>query len=295
MIWSESIGALGGFWPAYFTVLVFLFGSCVGSFLNVCIYRIPQELSVVTPRSHCPSCGQLIAWYDNIPLLSFALLAGRCRHCRNRISPRYVLVESLTAVLFLLVWLKLALAPEHVFGLTPIATATLLPVYWLFIAGLILGTFVDIEHMIIPDRVSIGGIVAGVVLSPLVPAMHGATGRWNSLLMSLDGAALGFALLWTIAGVGRLIFKRDAMGFGDVKLIGAIGAFLGWRAVLFTLMVSSLVGSVIGVVFVIAGRKQMQSRIPYGPYLALAAVLWVLWGSGWWDAYVNWLILARPV
>ena len=278
----------------FLSVLSFFWGACVGSFLNVCIYRIPAELSVVTPRSHCPHCQQPIAWYDNIPLVSFFVLRARCRHCSAPIAPRYVLVEFLTACLFLLVWLKFLPAGAPVLGLAPAHDLRLLPVYWLAVSGLILGTFVDFEHMIIPDRVTWGGIVAGLILGPLVPSMHGEATAWGGLRGSAIGAAVGFGILWTVAGIGKLLFRKDAMGFGDVKLMGAIGAFLGWWAVLFTLIVSSFAGSVVGVTLIATGRREFQGRIPYGPYLALAAILWILWGPCWRDLYLGWL-MASPV
>ncbi len=260
----------------YLSVLAFWFGACIGSFLNVCIYRIPREESVVKPRSHCPNCGKMIAWYDNIPLLSYLVLNARCRNCRQWITPRYFLVELLTAALFLLVWLK--------YG----ATAST-PIYWLMVSGLILGTFVDFEHMILPDRVTIGGMIAGLLLSALAPSLHGARTVLESLIQSGIGLALGFGTLWTVAFVGKLVFKKDAMGFGDVKLLGAIGAFLGWKAVLFTILFSSFAGSLVGVGLILSARKEWQSRIPYGPYIALAALVWILWGTTWWDAYFRWI------
>jgi leader peptidase (prepilin peptidase)/N-methyltransferase len=269
----------------YLITLAFCFGACVGSFLNVCIHRIPLDESVVTPRSKCPKCSRMIPWYDNVPLVSFLLLRARCRGCGTAISPRYFLVELLTAVLFTLVW-------SH-YGVD-LAARTFDPrtlVYWTMVGGLILGTFVDFEHMIIPDRVTIGGMILGPVLSFLVPSLHaGAEGRVEGLAASLTGLATGFGLLWVVGRLGKLAFKKDAMGFGDVKLLGAIGAFLGWRAVLFTVMFSSLIGSVVGVALIVTGNKKWQSRIPFGPYLAAAAVVWVLWGQGWWKAYVDFLI-----
>jgi leader peptidase (prepilin peptidase)/N-methyltransferase len=162
-------------------------------------------------------------------------------------------------------------------------------VYWVFIFGMLLGTFVDLDHLIIPDRVTIGGIIAGLLLSVIVPAMHGQETILMSVAHSAAGAALGGGLLWSIASLGTLIFRKPAMGMGDVKLLAAIGAFLGWRAVLFSVMISSLVGSVVGVSLVIFGRKEMQSRIPYGPFLASAALLWMLWGQNIWNAYYNWI------
>ena len=277
-------------WYPFFTVLSFVWGACVGSFLNVCIYRIPRELSVVKPRSHCPHCSKPIPWYLNIPLFSYIMLRGKCRFCGERITPRYVLVELLVAVLFLLVWFKYAWeGGAPLLGLTgiPWDQWVLVPVYWLFMSGLVLGTFVDFEHLIIPDRVTLGGIVAGLILSALVPAMHGAEYRVDGVARAAFGAALGWGMLWSVGKLGSLAFRKPAMGFGDVKLIGAVGAFLGWQAVLFTVVVSSLFGSLVGIGLVVAGQKRMQSRIPYGPYLALGAALWVLWGESWWQAYVN--------
>jgi leader peptidase (prepilin peptidase)/N-methyltransferase len=258
------------------SIFVCYAGACVGSFLNVCIYRIPREESIVWPGSHCPKCGKPIRFYDNVPILSYLVLRGRCRFCKDRISPRYVLVEALMAVLFLLIWLRYGLDPRT-------------PVYMMMAAGLVLGTFVDFEHMIIPDRVTLGGVVAGLILSPLVPSLHGATTAWGGLKASLLGAVLGAGILWVVGEVGRLAFKKDAMGMGDVKLLGGIGALLGMQAVLFTIVISSLVGSVVGVSLICSKRKAWQSRIPYGPYIALAALLWILWGQTWWAWYIGWM------
>lgn len=278
-------------WHVVLSIFSFLLGACVGSFLNVCIYRIPRGISIHNPnRSFCPNCRGKIAWYDNIPLLSFFVLRRRCRHCGTPISARYVLVEFLAGLLFLLVWLKLDVTPHRPFGLVPIADWRLVPVYWLAISGLLLGTFVDLEHLIIPDRVTLGGIVAGLVLSPLVPSLHSASRPLEGFMWSATGAALGWLLLWCVAILGRLAFRKEAMGFGDVKLMGAIGAFMGWRAVLFAIVVSAFVGSAVGVTLVLLGRKRLQSRIPYGPYLALATTLWILWGPSWWQAYLNLLL-----
>jgi leader peptidase (prepilin peptidase)/N-methyltransferase len=275
----------------YFDALVFAFGACMGSFLNVCIHRIPLELSVITPRSRCPNCMTPIAWHDNIPLMSYLALRARCRKCAAPISPRYFIVELLVAVLFVLVWLKFAPAGEpRPLGLALVDDPRLVPVYWLAVFGLALGTFVDLEHMIIPDRVSLGGIVIGIALSALLPALHSQTTVVGGLTQGLIGAVAGSGILWGVALLGKMIFRKDAMGMGDVKLLGAIGAFLGWPAVLFTVMVSSLIGALVGVSLVAGGRKQMQSRIPFGPYLALAALIWILWGPTLWDAYTNWLI-----
>lgn len=269
-------------WPlslqTYFTLLSFLGGACIGSFLNVCVYRIPLDLSLNKPRrSFCPTCKASIAWYDNIPLVSYFLLRGRCRHCHASISPRYVVVELVTAVLFLLVWLK--------YGWSPLTL-----IYLFMVAGLIVATFVDLEHLIIPDRISLGGMPVGLFLSALFPLLHGADHPLTGFMRSGIGLLAGFGILWLVATLGKMAFKKDAMGFGDVKLLGAIGAFVGWHGVLFTIMISSLAGSVIGLSFIFSGKKEWQSRIPYGPYLALAAVIWILWGIEWWDAYIQWMM-----
>ncbi|MEI6807447.1 MAG: prepilin peptidase [bacterium] len=277
----------------YMSVMVFVLGACIGSFLNVCIYRIPQGESIVTPRSHCTHCLKTIAWYDNIPMLSFVILRGQCRHCGERFSGRYAFVEVLTACLFFLVWLKLGMEPRPL-GIVATMTPWVVPIYWLCVFGLALGTFVDFDHMIIPDRVTIGGTILGIVFSALVPELHdvpvflqGLPGFASGIIMSLAGAALGWGLLRSVARIGELVFKREAMGMGDVKLLAAIGAFLGWRAVLFNIIISSLLGAAVGLSLVVLGKKEMKSGIPYGPYIAIAAVLWILWGPTAWSWYIN--------
>jgi leader peptidase (prepilin peptidase) / N-methyltransferase len=281
-------------WFPFFTILSVAWGASLGSFLNVCIYRIPLDLSVVAPRSHCPSCKTPIPWYQNIPIFAYLFLGGKCAKCGVRISPRYVLVEILVALLFLLVWLKFDLfTGTRPLGLVPITDFKLVPIYWLVVMGLVLGTFVDFEHMIIPDRVTLGGIACGLIASIIAPSLHGQTAILPSLMWSVVGAAAGWGLLWGVAMLGEFMFKKEAMGFGDVKLMGAIGAFFGWQAVLFTVMVSSLAGSIVGISCILMGKKEMGSRLPFGPYLSLAAVLWMYWGSSWWGAYIQFLTGAR--
>jgi leader peptidase (prepilin peptidase)/N-methyltransferase len=294
------------------TFFVAALGACLGSFLNVCIYRIPREMSVVRPRSHCPACGHQIPALLNIPLVSWCLLGGRCRFCRAPISARYVLVEALSAVLFVLVWFKFAAAAIDpawagraaqaarsavvpwpaggLLGLVPFDDPLLLLVYGLAVFGLLLGTFVDIEHMILPNRVTIGGMILGIVFSLAIPALHDTASRLTALIRGATGLVVGFGLLWFVAEAGSRIFRKEAMGFGDVKLMGAIGAFFGWRAVLFTLIASSFAGSIVGVSLVVAGRRQMQGRIPYGPFLAVGALVWLFWGPRLWHAYRHWLL-----
>lgn len=266
----------------YFTAVVFLFGACWGSFLNVCIYRIPAELSVIKPRSRCPKCKTNLAWKDNIPIFGWIVLGGKCRYCKAPISPRYPSIELLTAVLFTLVWLKFPLLSEDVFDFRFVP-------YMLMMFGLILASFVDIDEMWLPDRCTIGGMILGPLFSLLIPAMQGVEGHLDSLVRSLIGLAFGFGLFWTISVLGRVLLKKDAMGFGDVKLMGALGAFLGPESVVFITFMSSLVGAVVGITFIAMGKRDLQTRIPFGPYIALAAIIWILGGSGLWDAYAEWV------
>jgi leader peptidase (prepilin peptidase)/N-methyltransferase len=266
----------------YFAFIVFMFGACFGSFLNVCIYRIPAELSVVKPRSRCPKCMTNLAWKDNIPIFGWIFLGGKCRYCKAPIAARYPSIELFTAILFTVVWLKYPLFQESGLDFRFVA-------YWVLAFGLVLGSFVDLDEMWIPDRCTIGGMIIGPIFSFLIPSMHGAESHVAGLIQSLIGLAFGFGLLWSVSFLGRLILKKDAMGFGDVKLMGALGAFLGLESVIFIVFISSLLGSVIGISFIAAGKKELQSKIPFGPYIALAAVIWVLGGYGWWDAYTNWI------
>ena len=297
---------------AILTFFVALFGACIGSFLSVCIYRIPREESIVRPRSHCPSCNRMIPWYFNIPVLSWIMLGGKCHYCKARISPRYLILEVFTALLFTVVWFQvlsgmmmtdgelelwmahgndLCAPPSNApMGLTPLPAWALLPAYWLVLWGLILGTFVDLEHYIIPDRVTIGGIIAGVVISALVPELHFTLSWQTSLIRSAIGLAAGFGGLWLVAILGELAFKKEAMGFGDVKLMGAIGAFFGWKAVLFVLLSASLFGSVVGVALIALRKRELQGRIPFGPFLSLGTLIWMFWGRAITTGYMQFLI-----
>ena len=279
-------------WPFLgflFACFAAVLGACVGSFLNVCIWRIPRDESVIAPRSHCPSCNRLIPWYLNIPVLSWLLLRGKCRWCRQPISARYIAVELLTALLFCTVFLQATSEPPPL-GMTPLGHEALIPVYWVFLAALVCGAFVDLEHMIIPDSVTIGGMVAGPVFSALVPALHGREVWYQGLIASGIGELAGFGLLFLVAVLGEKLFKKEAMGFGDVKLMGAVGAFLGWQAVLFVLIAGSVMGSVVGVALILLKKTELQGRIPFGPYLSLAAAVWIFWGPRIFHAYLALLL-----
>lgn len=280
------------------TIAAFLVGACIGSFLNVCIYRIPLDQSVAWPGSHCMTCGHALPWWQNIPILSYFMLRGKCHYCKATFSCRYAMVELLTALLFVLP--LLALPPDRLvpgegimpitveqmpmLGMARLATPALIPVIWVFLAGLVIATFVDLDHFIIPDSVSLGGMVVGLALSALVPAMHGQTVWYRGLMFSGIGLVAGAGVLLLVAELGRLAFRKEAMGMGDVKLLGAIGAFWGWQAVAFTLVLAAFAGSLVGIGFIAAGKGKLGSRIPFGPYLALGAFVWVFWGAklvGW--------------
>lgn len=347
------------------SVLLFIFGSMVGSFLNVCIHRMPLDLSVVSPPSHCPHCKYSIPWFLNIPLVTWVMLGGKCRNCRAPISVRYFLVELLTGIVFLLCWIQ--------FGA---ATPAVAVVYGFFISGLIVATFIDCEHYIIPDEITIGGCVAGLAVSLVLPGMHGAETVLGGAAQSLLGMAAGWGVVYGILRLGKLLFgrqklalppesrivfgeesfhlpdeevpyeevfyrdsdtlsvkadrvelldrcygpctvrlgkpllrigdeefnpeevpymevvceemvlPREAMGFGDVKFMAAIGAFLGWKATLFSLMASSMIGSVVGVGLILIGRREWSARLPYGPYIAAAAILWMFGGKALVERYL---------
>lgn len=262
------------FFDIYWATLVFVLGLCFGSFLNVCIYRIPLEKSVSWPPSACPTCGTRIKGFDNIPVLSWLLLRGKCRSCKTPVSIGYPLIELLTGLFFLTLWL--------LYGFSWIT-----PVYALAVFGLLLGTFIDLEEMWLPDRVTIGGMILFPLLSLLVPELHSAAGWFAGLKASLIGLATGFGIFWTIRELGTAALKKEAMGFGDVKLMGALGALFGWQAVLYILFFSALAGSAVGIGLIVMKKKELSSQIPYGPYIALAAFSWLLGGFRLWDAYLR--------
>jgi leader peptidase (prepilin peptidase)/N-methyltransferase len=335
----------------------------VGSFLNVCIYRMPRGESVVMPASHCPHCRYSIPWYLNVPLLTWLMLGGKCRNCGAPISIRYFLVELLTALLFLACWLA--------FGRQSPALALS---YCLVLAGFVVATFIDFEHFIIPDEITLGGVAAGFVVSFFVPLLHRVPTAAASLERCIAGVIAGAGLVYGILRLGKLLYgrqrfelapgtrvfftettvklpdkeipyeelfyrqtdvialqartvelidrcyknvlvrltprslqigddkfdpetvphmeatsaeivlPREAMGLGDVKFMAAIGAFLGWQSVVWSLMVSSIIGSFVGVALILARRREWSSRLPYGPYIALAAAIWVFGGREIWRA-----------
>jgi leader peptidase (prepilin peptidase)/N-methyltransferase len=344
--------------PFHFWSLVFfVLGIIVGSFLNVCIHRLPSGQSIISPPSHCPHCRYSLPWYLNIPLVTWLWLRGRCKNCGAPITVRYFLVELLTGALFLASWLT--------FGRQ---SSALVLVYCLVLAGLIAASFIDFEHFIIPDEITFGGVATGFLCSLLLPRLHGRETFIGGVAQSLLGIGVGAGLIYFILRVGKLFFgrqrvslteksriiftetslclpdreipyeelfyrqsdviavhaetvelvdrcyrdvlvrlapaslrigdeefnpdevphmevvsaeivlPREAMGLGDVKFMSAIGAFLGWQAVLFSLTVSSIIGSFVGVALILSGKREWSSRLQYGPYIAMAATIWIFYG-----------------
>ena len=344
----------------FWALVFFVFGSCVGSFLNVCIHRLPLGMSIVTPPSHCPHCKYSIPWFLNVPLVTWLALRGKCKNCGAPISVRYFLVELMTGVAFLGCWVHFG----HL-------SAWLALVYAVLLAGLIAATFIDFEHFIIPDEITFGGMAVGFIASFFLPGLHGETTLTGGMTQSLLGIGAGAGVVYFILRLGKLMFgrqklalaeetkivfsesalhlpdkeisyedifyrasdtivlhartaelidrgykdvpvrlallakrleigdekvdaescqhlevvtselvlPREAMGLGDVKFMAAIGAFLGWQAVIFSLMVSSIIGACVGVALIVLRKREWSSRLPYGPYIALAAVIWIFGGK----------------
>lgn len=283
--------------------MAFIFGAIVGSFLNVVIYRVPAEKSVVRPGSHC-ACGQPIAWRDNIPILSWLMLRGRARCCGRKFSVRYPFVELLTGLLFLECWLLFPPA-KAVCGMV-------------FLGVLVCATFIDLDHFIIPDVFTIGAGLAGLLLSAFVPALHDRSGdlfvvdSLRSGVIALEGLLIGSGLVLWIALVAEALLKKEAMGFGDVKFVGMIGAFCGWHGAVFAIFGGAVVGT-IWFAIAFAWQKIFPAQkaalpaespdtegrpaslgfgvhVPFGPMLAIAAALYFLWLHSWVDPYFSGLL-----
>jgi len=239
-------------------VLAFLFGTILGSFLNVCIYRLPMEESVVAPRSRCPSCGTPIRSLDNIPLLSFVILRGRCRACGNPISWRYPLVEALTGTLFAMTVARFGVTLQTVFLLA-------------FLCGLVVVSFIDLDHQIIPNAITLPGIPLGLLAGLLLVE--------PPLLDRVIGTLLGAGFLYLVLFYGGALYGQEAMGEGDLNLIALVGAFLGWKAVALTILLGCLFGSAVGLGLMAIRRLGRRQHIPFGPFLSLGAVVALFWGE----------------
>ncbi len=256
-------------------IFVFIFGSIVGSFLNVCIHRMPKEESVVWPRSHCPHCQKRIPGYDNIPFLSFILLRGRCRFCRKRISLRYPLVELLTALLMVALFERFGLRYEFF-------------LYMVMLWGLIIATFVDIAHRIIPDEVSVGGMIVGFIMVTVTGfTLHPLKFTITPLVNSFLGIIAGGGIIYLTGVLFDLVYfkllkkpaidgETESMGGGDVKLLAMIGAFMGWPLAILTFFLAPFLGIVVGIINL---TTKKDHTIPYGPFLSIAALIALFWGD----------------
>jgi leader peptidase (prepilin peptidase)/N-methyltransferase len=238
-------------------IFFFALGAAVGSFLNVLIHRLPEEQSIVFPASHCPVCGHAIRFYDNIPLVSYLLLKGRCRDCGESISARYPLVEGLTAFVSLLIFWKYGPSAQYL-------------CVFAFVCALIAITFIDLDHQIIPDVISLPGIPVFFLAAVFVMNLR--------FLDAFLGILIGGGVLFCVAFFYELITKREGMGGGDIKLLAMIGAFLGWQSLLFVLLVSSFAGALVGVAVMIVKGRDMKYAVPFGPFLSMGAVAYLFFG-----------------
>lgn len=275
----ESLGL-----DTFLSVVAFLLGTIVGSFLNVCVHRLPRNESVLKPRSKCPKCGHAIAWYDNIPILSWLVLRAKCRHCQAGISWRYPLVEAITGTLFLLVFLRF----EY-----QVAT----PVYMALSAGLVLVTFVDFDDWTIPNEVTFPGIPIGIACS-LVEMFYPESGFYVPgpfvpVFNSLLGALVGGGALYVLDKLSLVLLKKRGMGFGDVKLAAMLGAFFG-LGVLLIIMLASVIGSIVGVAMIAVKGRQTEEQeghyLPFGPYLSLAGLIVMFLGRSIIETYQSYLV-----
>lgn len=248
----------------FFSSAVFVLGACVGSFLNVCILRIPLGQSIVRPWSRCSACGLEIPGYLNLPILGYFLVRGRARCCGAHLDPRYPVVELGTALAFTLLW---QFYPPLLFV-----------VYAILTAGLIVASGIDLDYLVIPDALTIGGVVAGICASYLLPELQGCLHRTDAMIQSVLGATIGGGILWITAKTASWFLQKEAMGIGDAKLLAALGAFLGWPSIPFILVASSFAGTLVGIVILKSRKRKLGIKIPYGPYLALAAFLWLVTG-----------------
>ena len=239
-------------------ILIFVLGLIVGSFSNVCIYRIPKNKSVIYPASHCPKCHTTIKPVDNIPVVSYVLLKGRCRNCKKKISIQYPIVELLTGIIYLITYLIYGLTMQYL-------------VYIILASALIIIAFIDLNEQIVPDLICLPGIGIGLILSFFVPFM--------SFINSASGVLVGGGIILIIALVGSMIFKKEAMGGGDVKLAAMIGAFLGWRYIIISLFLGFFLGALTGIILMIAKIKSREDMVPFGPFIVLGTFITLLWGE----------------
>ena len=281
----ELIDSIEAKMPFFIPLCVFIFGAIWGSFLNVCIYRIPQGHSILWPPSSC-QCGKRIPFYFNIPVIAWFMLKGKAACCEEKLSFRYPLVEALTGTLFVFSWLN------H--------QSIVAMVGMLFIAILIAATFIDLDHMIIPDIFSIGGMLLGVMVSIFIPQLHGFSqggmeAHWYSWIESMLGIFVGTSMIYWIATIGEIILKKPAMGEGDVKFLAAIGAFSGWQGALFSLFGGAFIGTIIILPYLLIQQLKQPKEpklqeLPFGPFLAIGAIVYFLWLYNFVDAYFSQIV-----
>lgn len=256
-------------------------GAIIGSFLNVCIYRIPLEQSVSVPRSHCFSCGKIIPWYHNLPILSWFILRGKCAYCKAPFSFRYAAIEAITALLFLLVFLMWG--NPKLLGMNALVIPEFVPFFWLFVSSTLVNIMIDIDHRILLDRISIGGTLITLIISAVFPILHLETTWVGGLLTSLLGAGVGFGVGLAISLLGRGVFLQDAFGFGDVKWMMLFGAIFGWQGMLFILMLAAFIGLFMGLVAMVIQKQKTDDgeplAIPFGPALGVGALIWLFWSN----------------
>lgn len=239
-------------------IIIIVLGLVFGSFANVCIYRMPRDLSIVKPRSKCPKCDKPISWYDNIPVLSYILLGGKCRNCKNKISIVYPVIEISCALLFALTY--------YICG-----NEYILPAFLFLVFCLLVLTSIDFEFQIIPDELSFSLMIVGFLTSFINVFLANSLGY--RVLESFLGFIAGGGFLLLVAIIGKFIFKKDAMGGGDIKLMAGVGTFIGWEKVLFAIFIACFIGSIVGIILILSKKIKKQQPIPFGPYLALGSIL----------------------
>ncbi|MBU4257805.1 MAG: A24 family peptidase [Proteobacteria bacterium] len=245
-------------------ITIFIFGICAGSFMNVCIYRLPASKSIIIPaRSTCPNCGNIIKFYDNIPILSYLLLKGKCRHCDSPIAFRYLLVELIGGFFALCIYFKFGITIEGF-------------VYYVLISSLLVITFIDLDHQIIPDVITLPGIPIFFFASFILTEI--------TYKDSLLGILAGGGSLLLIAVTYNLLTKKEGMGGGDIKLLAMLGAALGWKGVFFTIFIASVIGTVVGIILMLRTRRGLKLAVPFGPFLSMGAIIYIFFGS----SIINW-------
>ena len=247
------------------SLYLFIIGACIGSFLNVCIYRLPKEESIISPPSHCPFCKNRLKWYHNIPILSYIFLKGKCAYCGEKISIRYLVVEFLSGIFLIINYNLYGFSFNFFF-------------YTVFIYLTIIVIFADLKYMIIPDEVTIGGIIIGFIMS-----FFSSSISWQQ---SLLGILIGGGILYVVIILFYIITKKEGMGGGDVKLLAMIGAFLGIKSIFFVIFVGSLLGLIVSIPFMLIKKKGKDSQIPFGPFLSIAGIIYLYEG----EKILNWYL-----